>query len=481
MSLKFKAVATLLATTLGMSTSAEAAGDTELAELRTQIQQMKAVHEAQIKALEARLQGLETAARQPESNANNATRATNATNATNSTYAAPAIAPARGRTTGEATFNPAISVVLNGAYGNFSRDPDAYSLSGFVPANNGLSPGTRGLSLRESEIAIAANIDPNFRGKLLLAVDEANAVGVEEAYVETIGLGRGFSLKAGRFFSAIGYQNEIHSHFWDFVDAPLAYRAFMGGENYADDGLQLKWLAPTDHLIELGGEVGRGKDRPGSNRNKNGSGAGTLFARLGGDIGESQSYRVGLSVLRTSPHDALVNDVDLAGADVINSFTGKATITGADFVYKYAPNGNATRTSFKLQGEYFHRRESGKLTYDIAGIQGQPPVNSTSTYSTSQSAWYMQGVYQFMPQWRIGLRFDRLDRGTVNVGVANRENLRAVDYNPSRTSLMFDYNPSEFSRFRLQFTQDKSQQNMTDRQIVLQYIFSLGAHGAHKF
>jgi hypothetical protein len=46
---------------------------------------------------------------------------------------------------------------------------------------------------------------------------------------------------------------------------------------------------------------------------------------------------------------------------------------------------------------------------------------------------------------------------------------------------MFDYSPSEFTRFRLQFAQDKSQQNITDNQIVLQYIFNLGAHGAHKF
>lgn len=466
MGLKSAYVATLLATSLGISTVAQAAGDAELAEVRAQIGQMKQAYEAQIKALEQRLQGLEAAARRPEPVA---------------ASAVPAAPRAPGRPAGEGAFNPAISVVLNGAYGNFSRDPNRYALSGFVPANNGLSPGSRGLSLRESEVAIAANIDPDFRGNLLLSFDEANAVSVEEAYVQTIGLGHGLSLKGGRFFSAIGYQNEIHSHAWDFVDAPLVYRAFMSGENYADDGLQLKWLAPTDRLIEFGGEIGRGKDRPGSNRGKNGSAAGTAFAHLGGDIGDSQSYRIGLSALRTSPQAAPVNDVNPAGADVTNAFTGKTTVAGADFVYKVAPHGNATQTYFKLQGEYFRRRESGTLTYDIAGIDGLAPANTASRYSTSQSGWYLQGVYQFMPQWRVGLRVDRLDRGTVNVGTANTGNLQAVEYNPSRTSIMFDYNPSEFSRFRLQFAQDKSQQNITDNQIVLQYIFSLGAHGAHKF
>ena len=42
----------------------------------------------------------------------------------------------------------------------------------------------------------------------------------------------------------------------------------------------------------------------------------------------------------------------------------------ADFVWKYAPNGNAQQTNFKLQGEYFWRREHGDLTYDADGALG---------------------------------------------------------------------------------------------------------------
>ena len=453
MRLKSKIVAPLFAAILGISLRAQAASDTEFAEVRAQIRQLKEGYEAQIKALEQRLQGLEAVALKAEP-------------------------IAQVRAGSEGAFNPAISVVLNGAYGNFSNDPSRYAISGFVPPNNGLSPGTRGLSLRESELAIAANIDPDFRGNLLLSIDEANAISVEEAYFQTIGLGNGLSLKGGRFFSAIGYQNEIHSHAWDFVDAPLLYRAFLSGENYADDGLQLKWLAPAENLIEFGAEIGRGKDRPGSNRNKNGSAAGTLFAHLGGDIGDSHSYRIGLSALRTSPRDALINDINPAGTNVTNAFTGKTTIAGADFVYKYAPNGNATHTNLKLQGEYFRRHENGVLTYDTASLSA---ASIASSYSTTQAGWYLQSVYQFIPQWRAGLRFDRLDRGTVDLGTANAGNVQLVHYNPSRTSIMFDYSPSEFTRFRLQFAQDKSRQNLTDNQVVLQYIFSLGAHGAHKF
>jgi hypothetical protein len=46
---------------------------------------------------------------------------------------------------------------------------------------------------------------------------------------------------------------------------------------------------------------------------------------------------------------------------------------------------------------------------------------------------------------------------------------------------MIDVSPSEFSRFRLQFARDEVRFNEADNQVFLQYIMSLGAHGAHKF
>ena len=46
---------------------------------------------------------------------------------------------------------------------------------------------------------------------------------------------------------------------------------------------------------------------------------------------------------------------------------------------------------------------------------------------------------------------------------------------------MLDFNPSEFSRVRLQLAQDKSRVGLTDNQVFLQYQMSLGAHGAHSY
>jgi hypothetical protein len=188
-----------------------------------------------------------------------------------------------------------------------------------------------------------------------------------------------------------------------------------------------------------------------------------------------------LSYLRTSAAERSFEDADRNGVVVTNAFTGDSRMWIADAVYKWAPDGNATRTNFKLQGEYLRRREKGTLTYDTLG---QSLGTLPGDYSATQSGWYVQGTYQFMPMWRVGLRYDKLNSGTPSLSTIASGELDPADlarllaYNSSRSTVMVDYSPSEFSRFRLQVAQDKSRPGATDNQIFLQYIMSLGVHGA---
>jgi hypothetical protein len=243
-------------------------------------------------------------------------------------------------------FNPAISAVLNGVYANLQRDPETYRISGFVPTMGEVAPPRRGFSLGESELALSANIDPMFRGTFIAAVspDEGD-VGVEEAFVETLALPRGFTARAGRFFSSVGYQNLLHAHAWDFADPPLVMKAFLGGQ-LADDGVQLRWLAPSELYWDLGAELGRGRAFPASvpAGGRNGAGSLGLFTRLGGDAGDSTAWQVGLSHLRTNPRERTFEDSGFS-----SSFTGTSRLWALSGVVKWAPHGNATSTSLKLQ------------------------------------------------------------------------------------------------------------------------------------
>lgn len=458
---------TALAAAIAVPLCAQAADDRDLAQIRDEIRQMKESYEARIQMLEQRLQAAEAKAA-PES--------------VTGQVAAPTAPPVPTAAASANAFNPAVSVILGGTYARLSQDPAQYRLQGFVPGGE-IGPGARSFNLGESELTLSANVDPRFAGQLTFSLANDNSVSVEEAFFQTKGLSNGLNLKGGRFLSSIGYLNSVHAHAWDFVDAPLAYQAFFGGQ-YKPDGLQLKWLAPTDRFLELGVEAGNGTAFPGNDRNRNGIGSAALFAHTGDDIGESASWRAGISYLHTGTSNRTYDDIDSTGAGVTNAITGHANTWIADGIYKWSPSGNATHTSFKLQGEYFRRRESGALAYDTLA---QSIGTASGAYASAQSGWYLQGIYQFMPLWRVGLRYDKLYSGTPDIGLVSSGALGSADFsrlaswNPSRTSVMFDYSASEFSRFRVQIARDKSRPEATDNQIFLQYIMSLGAHGAHSF
>ena len=451
-----------------------AAADADLQALREEIAQMKKSYEQRIDALEKRLVDTEKQAANSVQVAREASRQ-------------PASASA---------FNPEISLILSGMYNSTARDPRQdptgvagreRRIQGLLPSGGEFNPEARAWNLGESELAISANIDPHFRGTFLAAISPANEISVEEAHIRTLGLDNGLGIKAGRFFSGIGYANEQHPHAWDFSDAALPYQAFFGPQ-LGYDGVQVKWVAPTELFLELGAEFGRARSFPANDveRNKNGLMSGSLFAHVGGDVGVANSWRAGASYFASKPRGRTYDDVDSGNTLVTNSFSGRSNTTVLDFVWKWAPEGNATERNFKFQGEWFRRHESGSLTYDIDGV-GAPGAPLTDSFSSTQTGFYAQGVWQFMRDWRVGYRYDRLASADTSVGLVDRGALAAADlpilrgYTPQRSTAMMDWSPSEFSRIRLQFARDQTRPGVTDDQVWVHYIMSLGAHGAHKF
>jgi hypothetical protein len=154
---------------------------------------------------------------------------------------------------------------------------------------------------------------------------------------------------------------------------------------------------------------------------------------------------------------------------------------GIDAVWKWAPNGNPLSQNLKLQAEYYDAESDGSLRFDADGTA------LDGDFDTHQHGWYAQAVYQFMPRWRAGVRYDALDSGSVNIGLVDAGTLTSADFpallgnDPTRWTAMLDFSPSEFSRLRLQYARDEARFDGTDDQIFLQYVMSMGTHGAHKF
>jgi len=467
------AAATLAAA--GLTGGPAAAQESDgLEALKQEIRQMRQAYEARITQLEARISDLEAAEREAAAAPAPMQQAQVQPAPMQQAQAEPAPMPpapaptgamSGGSTSGNA-FNPSIGVLLNGRFAAFSKDPANYQLPGFALAGEA-GPGAEGFSLDETEINFNSNVNDLFYASTTASLDAGDDgvdVDLEEAYFQTLSLPYGMTIKGGRFFAAIGYLNENHTHTDNFADRPLAYKAFLNGQ-YNDDGVQLAVVLPTELYVQVGGGAFRGADFPAGGAAHDGVGAYTGFLRLGGDIGFESTWRAGLSYLHADARGRATGPEDADPADLL-TFDGKSNLYIADFKFQWSPNGNIIEKYIELQGEYLFRDQNG--TYNNIAYDGQ------------DSGWYLEGVYKFNRNWRAAYRYERLNpENNLALGLLGTD-LNSFGHSPRAQSFGIDWARNEFSLVRLQFTHDMSR-NVPDNRFYIQYIMSIGAHTAHNF
>jgi hypothetical protein len=369
-------------------------------------------------------------------------------------------AQATGLFGGSHMMNPNISLVLNTyAYGSSSTNE--------AIRNGGIPGYTRegidrrnGFNLDAAELYLYAPVDPYFNVYATIPVTEGGSE-VEEAYFVTTSLPTGHQIKGGKFKSGFGRLNAIHPHAWDFVDAPLPYRAFLGGEGLIEKGVQYTYLAPLPFYTVLGAEVLQGDNNTlfGADAAK-GAHAYVLFAKASLDVSDYGTILFGPSVVtgKTKTDTITAN----------SGFTGDSTMYDFEFTYKWKPS---KYQGFKLQGEYLYRTQSGDLTDTTLG--------SVQRLSRNQDGLYIQGVYLWN-RWEFGARYDTLDLFQSDFSLDGTK--QDLGRRPWRATGMVDYKFSEFSLLRFQYNHDESNINgRINDEVFLQAIFSIGAHGAHQF
>ncbi|OXE35931.1 MAG: hypothetical protein CGW95_10885 [Phenylobacterium zucineum] len=444
----------LLVAGLGLGGQAVAAPTkapaTDFAALQQQINTLRGDYEAKIAELEARLKAAEAevAASRAAPPTPTAPEGGGEVIIADSEAAPPVAMPSQN------AMNPGVSVVLNGNYVARSGDPSQARIPGF-PLSDNAAPERRGFSLGESEVTLGANVDPYLSAALTVSFDGSGSASVEEGYIQTTALPAGLTLKAGRFYSAIGYLNERHGHNWSFIDMPLPYRVFLGSQ-YGDDGVQVRWLAPTPFFLEAGSEVFRGDRFPGGGADKNRAGSQSLFIHTGADINDDSSWLGALSYLHTAARDRVT------GPD---HFSGDNDLGIASLVYKWAPGGNPAQQNLTLSGEYFFDRQNGAFNLLPARL--------------NRSGWYAQGVYQFTNRWSLGLRYGSLT-GDRPAKVLLTSPLDDLGHNAKAITGLLEYDTSEFARFRMQITHDQTDLKAND-ELRFQYTVVYGPHGAHRY
>jgi hypothetical protein len=92
-------------------------------------------------------------------------------------------------------------------------------------------------------------------------------------------------------------------------------------------------------------------------------------------------------------------------------------------------------------------------------------------FPTEQRAFgmYASADYQLGRRWFVGGRYDRSERSQF------------ANLTDTGGSAVVTYWPSEFSQVRAQYEFTNYAEGRNSNQLLLQLIFSLGAHGAHPF
>ena len=345
-----------------------------------------------------------------------------------------------------------------------------------------------GFWLDHTELAFSGAVDNHFYGKLTTVLAEhegASELELEEAFIQTLSMPAGFSVRAGRFLSNMGYLNSKHAHTDDYVERPLAYRGLIGS-HYFDDGVRLNWVAPTDIYLELGAEAFKGSNFPASSGKTVGNSV--VYVKTGGDFSDSLSWQAGLSWVQADndpdfctahhhedehAHDEEHVEEHEAGPGFCD-FKGSKDFIIADWVLKWAPDGNYKYQSLTWQTEWLQQDVDGHALHHDAHEEEEQHDDEFhqewETFQAKQSGWYSSVVYQFSPNWSAGIRYSQVD---VDEAYG--------DFTPKIYDGMLQYQFSHFSSVRFQFSKDKSMESVSESVMSLQYTVAIGDHGAHQF
>jgi hypothetical protein len=334
---------------------------------------------------------------------------------------------------------PSGTLPVYGGTTAFSKifNPDIALIGNFLGAvgENEVNPAPA-LALDEVEATFQAVVDPYARADFFLAFSP-EGVEIEEGFLTLSSLPGGLLAKVGKFKQQVGKVNTLHPHALPWTDKPLMIENLFGGEEgLADAGVSVSKLILNPWMfLEATGEVYQGSSSLFQSYERSDV---SWAARLRGyrDVTESTNVDLGAS------YASGTND---AGPD----FTTQ--LFGVDATLRYRPLRRATYRRLLGRTELFWSRRA----------QEDADVHAFGMYAS--------GEYQFARRWFAGARYDWSERA---------HDASLVDKGPS---LLVTFWPSEFSQVRGQYRRIRYAEGVTSNELLFQFLFSIGAHGAHVF
>lgn len=398
--------------------------------------------------------------------------------------------------------------VLWAAGGSTAPDPEIEQLqAGFH------DPRQRGFTLQQAELGLAGAVDPYFRADAFI-IATTDTIELEEAFLTSTSLPWGLQLEAGSFFTEFGINNRQHPHEWDWIDQPVVNSRMFGGEALRGPGFRLGWLTPLPWFSEL--HVGMqnanegeftssfiGEDqvggRPQVKRNVDSMSDLLYLTRWvnSWDLDDSLTTRIGLSSLfgpNGTGNDArtYIYGVDMFWLwQPVDHFRGWPFVSWQteaimrDFEADRFVAGTEVEDDGG-EGEHGHARSALRYAraaqddhdddHDDEGELMDLPSNTLHDWGT-----YSQVLWGFRRPWALGVRYEYAS-GT-GASLPDGRSADSLRDNRHRVSPLILWQPTEFTRFRLQYNFDRA--DFLDDDEAHSFWFSMevlyGAHMAHPF
>ena len=334
-------------------------------------------------------------------------------------------------------------------------NPDMAVIGDFLGAGgrNLVNPSPA-LEMHESELSLQAVVDPYARADFFLSFGQ-EGVNLEEGFLTLTDLPGGLLTKVGKMRAAFGKVNTLHNHVLTWTDRPLVTQNLVGGEDGIDDaGISVARLIPNPWIfLEATGQVFRGtagEDQGGNSLFQSARrGELSYVGHLRGYHDLTENANIDLGVSYSRGHNGLSDGNTADPGSLVTQ------LYGIDAAYRWKPLQRSVYRSFVGRGEWIWSRRD-----QPDGLQ-------------SGSGMYLSGDYQVGRRWFTGVRLDRSAHAT---------DASLVD---TGASFLVTYWPSEFSQVRAQYrrTNYATAPSIVSsaNELLFQFQFSIGAHGAHSF
>jgi hypothetical protein len=372
-------------------------------------------------------------------------------------------------------------------------------------------PSRNGFSLQQAEISASGAVDPYFYGESHIVFKE-DGVELEEAYGITLGMPGGLQAKTGYYLTEFGRVNPTHPHSWSFIDQPVVITRMFGGDGQRGAGLRLAWLMPVPWFAELqfGMQNATGAQMPSFFGDQAGATAhykdAAALAKAGYTIGIAGRPITDKGIDKWSQFvyearwahsvsaDATTVLIGASGERGPNQtgFDGYTWIYGGDFLVRWRPPVNEYGWPYiSWQSEVIGRDyHVGTFKATVPAADFVPAHKAAVAVNLPERSFgdlggYTMLEYGFVRDWALTLR------GEYATGLdANKEERYERETDPLRDNRLrlapcILFNPTHFSRLRLEYDYDAAdflksgRQNANSLWLSLELLY--GAHPAHNF